>query len=242
MKITGANLLRTLLERQGIRIIAGIPGGAILPFYDALHGSAIRHVLARHEQGAGFIAQGMARATGRAAVCLATSGPGATNASIGVHTAFQDSTPMVLFVGDVASDTRDREAFQEVNFLSFFGPSTRGMAKLVERIDDAQRIPEYVARAFATAMAGRPGPVVPIGDDRHILSGTKQGHEKTVGVRAYFIWQQDGCPEGRAVEHWFRAFHQHLRERAYFIWLSENCPEGRADAHWRQAVEFETYF
>lgn len=102
--------------------------------------------------------------------------------------------------------------------------------------------PDDLPNLTAKPHVSRPGPVVPIGDDRHILSGTKQGHEKTVGVRAYFIWQQDGCPEGRAVEHWFRAFHQHLRERAYFIWLSENCPEGRADAHWRQAVEFETYF
>src|SRR5690606_10964260 len=84
----------------------------------------------------------------------------ATNASIGVHTAYQDSTPMVLFVGDVASDQRDREAFQEVDYMSFFGPSTKGMAKRVERIDDPDRIPEYVARAFATAMNGRPGPVV----------------------------------------------------------------------------------
>ncbi|HSW20335.1 MAG TPA: thiamine pyrophosphate-dependent enzyme, partial [Ramlibacter sp.] len=84
----------------------------------------------------------------------------ATNASIGIHTAFQDSTPMVVFVGDVASDQRDREAFQEVEYTSFFGPSTKGMAKRVERIDDAERIPEYVSRAFATAMNGRPGPVV----------------------------------------------------------------------------------
>jgi acetolactate synthase-1/2/3 large subunit len=93
-------------------------------------------------------------------VCFVTRGPGATNASIGVHTAFQDSTPMVLFVGDVASDQRDREAFQEVDYTSFFGPSTKGMAKRVERIDEPDRIPEYVARAFATAMNGRPGPVV----------------------------------------------------------------------------------
>jgi acetolactate synthase-1/2/3 large subunit len=93
-------------------------------------------------------------------VCFVTRGPGATNASIGVHTAFQDSTPMVLFIGDVSSHTRDREAFQEVDYLSFFGPSTKGFAKRVERIDDAARIPEYVARAFATAMNGRPGPVV----------------------------------------------------------------------------------
>jgi acetolactate synthase-1/2/3 large subunit len=91
---------------------------------------------------------------------MVTRGPGATNASIAVHTAFQDSTPLVLLVGDVASDCRDREAFQELNYESFFGPSTKGMAKRVERIDDASRIPEYVARAFATATNGRPGPVV----------------------------------------------------------------------------------
>ncbi len=102
------------------------------------------------------MAEAHGKLSGRPGVCMVTRGPGATNASIGVHTAFQDSTPMVLLVGDVASDCRDREAFQEVDFFSFFGP----LAKRVERIDCAQRIPEYVARAFATAMNGRPGPVV----------------------------------------------------------------------------------
>jgi acetolactate synthase-1/2/3 large subunit len=120
----------------------------------------IQFVTCRQEGGAAFMADAQGRLTGRPGVCFVTRGPGATNASIGVHTAFQDSTPMVLFVGDVASDTRDREAFQEVDFCAFFGPSTKGMAKRVERIDDAKRIPEYVARAFATAMNGRPGPVV----------------------------------------------------------------------------------
>ncbi|MGH6637273.1 MAG: thiamine pyrophosphate-dependent enzyme, partial [Polaromonas sp.] len=109
---------------------------------------------------AAFMAEAHGKLTGRPGVCMVTRGPGATNASIGVHTAFQDSTPMVLLVGDVASDCRDREAFQEVDYSSFFGPSTKGFAKRVERIDDADRIPEYVARAFATAMNGRPGPVV----------------------------------------------------------------------------------
>ena len=106
------------------------------------------------------MAEAQGKLTGRPGVCFVTRGPGATNASIGVHTAFQDSTPMVLFVGDVASDMRDREAFQEVDYGAFFGPSTKGFAKRVERIDDARRIPEYIARAFATAMNGRPGPVV----------------------------------------------------------------------------------
>ena len=125
-----------------------------------LHRAQIQFIINRQEGGAAFMAEAHGKLTGRPGVCFVTRGPGATNASIGVHTAFQDSTPMVLFVGDVASDTRDREAFQEVDYLSFFGPSTKGFAKRVERIDDARRIPEYVARAFATAMNGRPGPVV----------------------------------------------------------------------------------
>jgi acetolactate synthase-1/2/3 large subunit len=124
------------------------------------HADQIRFIINRQEGGAAFMAEAMGKLTGRPGVCFVTAWPGATNASIGVHTAFQDSTPMVLFVGDVASDQRDREAFQEVDYSVFFGPSTKGMAKRVERIDEAERIPEYVARAFATAMNGRPGPVV----------------------------------------------------------------------------------
>src|SRR5262245_66229677 len=101
MKATGAALLMRLLERQGITTIAGIPGGASLPLYDALRGSAIRHVLARHEQGAAFIAQGMARATGRPAVCLGTSGPGATNLITGIADAKLDSIPLIALTGQV---------------------------------------------------------------------------------------------------------------------------------------------
>jgi acetolactate synthase-1/2/3 large subunit len=118
--------------------------------------SSFNLYICRQEGGAAFMAEAHGKLTGRPGVCFVTRGPGATNASIGVHTAFQDSTPMVLLVGDVASDCRDREAFQEVDFFSFFGP----LAKRVERIDDARRIPEYIARAFATALNGRPGPVV----------------------------------------------------------------------------------
>jgi hypothetical protein len=125
MKITGANLLRTLLERQGIRTIAGIPGGAILPFYDALHGSAIRHVLTRHEQGAGFIAQGMARVTGRAAVCLATSGPGATNLLTAIADARLDSVPLVAITGQVSQALIGTDAFQEVDTYGLTLPITK---------------------------------------------------------------------------------------------------------------------
>ena len=156
------HLLVECLIAQGVTHAFGVPGESYLAVLDGFHVHAdrIRFVVNRQEGGAAFMAEAQGKLSGRPGVCFVTRGPGATNASIGLHTAFQDSTPMVLFVGDVASDARDREAFQEVDFNVFFGPSTRGMAKRVERIDDPRRIPEYVARAFATAMNGRPGPVV----------------------------------------------------------------------------------
>ena len=156
------HLLVDCLIAQGVSHAFGVPGESYLAVLDGLYAKAdrIRFITCRQEGGAAFMAEAHGKLTGRPGVCMVTRGPGATNASIGVHTAFQDSTPMVLLVGDVASDCRDREAFQEVDFLSFFGPSTKAFAKRVERIDDADRIPEYVARAFATAMNGRPGPVV----------------------------------------------------------------------------------
>lgn len=159
---TAGHLIVECLIAQGVEIAFGVPGESYLAVLDGLHAHQhrIRFVTCRQEGGAAFMAEAYGKLTGRPGVCMVTRGPGATNASIGVHTAFQDSTPMVLLVGDVGSDMRDREAFQEVDFGSFFGPGTRGMAKRVERIDDARRIPEYIARAFATALNGRPGPVV----------------------------------------------------------------------------------
>ncbi|HZY19320.1 MAG TPA: thiamine pyrophosphate-binding protein [Ramlibacter sp.] len=156
------HLIVECLVAQGVTHAFGVPGESYLAVLDGFHAfrEQIRFVVNRQEGGAAFMAEAVGKMTGRPGVCFVTRGPGATNASIGVHTAFQDSTPMVLFVGDVASDQRDREAFQEVEYTSFFGPSTKGMAKRVERIDEADRIPEYIARAFATAMNGRPGPVV----------------------------------------------------------------------------------
>jgi acetolactate synthase-1/2/3 large subunit len=155
-------LLVDCLIAQGVTHCFGVPGESYLAVLDGLHArrDRIAFVTCRQEGGAGFMAEAQGKLTGRPGVCIVTRGPGATNASIAVHTAFQDSTPMVLLVGDVASDCRDREAFQEMDYSHFFGPGTKGMAKRVERIDDANRIPEYVARAFATAMNGRPGPVV----------------------------------------------------------------------------------
>lgn len=159
---TAGNLIVECLIAQGVEVAFGVPGESYLPVLEGFHEhrDKIRFVTCRQEGGAAFMAEAHGKLTGRPGVCLVTRGPGATNAAIGVHTAFQDSTPMVLFVGDVGSDFRHREAFQEIEFTSMFGPSTGGMAKRVERIDDAARIPEYISRAFATAMNGRPGPVV----------------------------------------------------------------------------------
>jgi acetolactate synthase I/II/III large subunit len=156
-KLAGHLLVECLIE-QGITHAFGVPGESYLAVLDgfAEHHEKIQFITCRHEGGAAFMAEAAGKLSGRPGVCLVTRGPGATNASIGLHTAFQDSTPMVLLVGDVGSDMRDREAFQEVDFFGFFKP----IAKRVERIDEASRIPEYIARAFATAMNGRPGPVV----------------------------------------------------------------------------------
>jgi acetolactate synthase I/II/III large subunit len=160
-QIAGHLLVQCLVE-QGVTHAFGVPGESYLAVLDGFHRyrEQIQFVTNRQEGGAAFMAEAVGKLTGRPGVCFVTRAPGATNASIGVHTAFQDSTPMVLLVGDVASDQRDREAFQEMDYRVMFGPSALGMAKRVERIDDAARIPEYIARAFATAMNGRPGPVV----------------------------------------------------------------------------------
>jgi len=163
MKITGANLLRILLERQGVRLIAGIPGGANLPFYDALHSAepphgphrAIRHVLARHEQGAGFIAHGLARVTGRAGVCLATSGPGATNLLTAVADARLDSVPLVALTGQVPRALIGTDAFQEVDTYGLTLPVTKHNFL----VRDAAELLEVVPLAFQLAETGRPGPV-----------------------------------------------------------------------------------
>ena len=155
MHHTGSTILRTLLERQGIRTLAGIPGGAILPFYDALHDSSMRHILARHEQGAGFIAQGMARVTGRAAVCLATSGPGATNLLTAIADARLDSIPLVAITAQVPQALIGTDAFQEVDTFGLTLPITKHNF-LVRNVAE---LLEAVPLAFRLAESGRPGPV-----------------------------------------------------------------------------------
>lgn len=161
-QLSAGHLLVKCLVEQGVDTAFGVPGESYLDVLDGFHAyrDRIRFVACRQEGGAAFMAEAHGKLTRRPGVCLVTRGPGATNASIGLHTAFQDSTPMVLLVGDVGGDFRDREAFQEIDFAVMFGPSAKGLAKRVERVDDPNRMAEYVQRAFATAMNGRPGPVV----------------------------------------------------------------------------------
>ncbi|MGB2166954.1 MAG: thiamine pyrophosphate-dependent enzyme [Candidatus Puniceispirillales bacterium] len=145
-----------ILERFGVDRLFCVPGESFLPVLDALQDSAIETVLARHEGGAAMMAEADGKMTNRPGVALVTRGPGASNASSGVHVAQQDSTPMVLLVGQVARDMKGRDAFQEVDYQAFFG----GMAKLVIEIDDANQLPYLMAKAWKTALEGRPGPVV----------------------------------------------------------------------------------
>jgi acetolactate synthase-1/2/3 large subunit len=156
MKTTGAALLMRLLERQGVEVVAGIPGGANLPLYDALRTSGLRHVLARHEQGAGFIAQGMARATGRAAVCFGTSGPGATNLVTAIADAKLDSIPLVAVTGQVPRPMIGTDAFQEIDTYGLTIPIT----KHNWLVRSADELLDVVPEAFRIATSGRPGPVV----------------------------------------------------------------------------------
>ena len=153
---TGGQLLVDALHVHGVDTAFGVPGESYLDVLDALHDSNIRLVINRQEGGAAFMAEAYGKMTGKPGICFVTRGPGATNASIGVHTAFQDSTPMILFIGQVGNDFVDREAFQEIDYRRMYGQ----MAKWVAQIDRADRIPEYLARAFQVATSGRPGPVV----------------------------------------------------------------------------------
>ncbi|HEV3104406.1 MAG TPA: thiamine pyrophosphate-binding protein [Trinickia sp.] len=156
--VTGARLVVDALLTHGVDRVFCVPGESFLAVLDALHDETerVRTIVCRHEAAAANMAEATGKLTGRPGVALVTRGPGATHASIGVHTAFQDSTPMVLLIGQCAREHLDREAFQEIDYRRMFGQ----MAKWVAQIDDARRIPEYLSHAFHTACAGRPGPVV----------------------------------------------------------------------------------
>jgi acetolactate synthase-1/2/3 large subunit len=154
----GGKILADALVAQGVKMAFGVPGESYLPLLDGLRDVAdrLKLVVTRQEGGASYMAEAYGKLTGEPGVLLVTRGPGATNGSIGVHTGFQDSTPMLMLIGQVGNEMVEREAFQEIDYRRMFGQ----MAKWVAQIDRVERIPEYVSHAFHTAMAGRPGPVV----------------------------------------------------------------------------------
>lgn len=153
---TGGELLVEALERHGADRVFCVPGESYLAVLDALHDASIPVTVCRQEGGAAMMADAHGKLTGRPGICMVTRGPGATNASAGVHVAAQDSTPMILFIGQIERGMREREAFQEVDYRQMFG----GIAKWVAEIDQADRVPEFISRAYHVATSGRPGPVV----------------------------------------------------------------------------------
>ena len=184
MKMNGAELIMRLLERQGIGTVPGIPGGANLPLYDALRGSRIRHVLARHEQGAGFIAQGLARATGRPAVCFGTSGPGATNLLTAIADAKLDSIPLVAITGQVPTGMIGTDAFQEIDTYGLTIPTPSNNYLFAPRQSCSRSFP----MPFASPPPAVPGPVVVDvqrtfrrSDRPRRLSGARVAHRATAG-------------------------------------------------------------
>ena len=168
---SGAKLLVDALKVHGVDMAFGVPGESYLAVLDALHDArkTIKFVICRQEGGAANMAEAYGKMTGRPGICFVTRGPGATNAAIGVHTAHQDSTPMILFIGQVGNEVVEREAFQEVDYRRMFGQ----MTKWVAQIDRADRVPEYLSHAFHTAVSGRPGPVVlALPEDMQIQTAT----------------------------------------------------------------------
>ena len=152
----GGQILIDQLKIQGVDRVFCIPGESYLPALDGLYESGIQTIVGRQEGGVAMMAEASGKLTGRPGIAFVTRGPGASNASAGIHIAFQDSTPMILFVGQVDSSHRDREAFQEVDYKKMFSP----LAKWVAEIDNIERLPEYISKAFNIALSGRPGPVV----------------------------------------------------------------------------------
>lgn len=222
MRRTGAQIIVELLKRQGIEIITGIPGGATLPLYDALGESSIRHILTRHEQGAGFMAQGMARVTGKAAVCLGTSGPGATNLLTAIADARLDSIPMVAITGQVPSSMIGTDAFQEVDTYGLTLPITKHNF-LVHTTEELLRV---IPLAFEIAESGRPGPVV--------VDIPKDVQTREIEFDA---WPETGKrtafppPEPEAVAHMARMIRESERPVLYIgggITASGCCDEIRA--------------
>src|SRR3984957_8740816 len=167
---TAAEALVDQLMINGVSHVFCVPGESYLAVLDAFHDRNLAVTVCRQEGGAAMMAEAVGKATGAPGICFVTRGPGATNASAGIHIAQQDSTPLIMFVGQVTRDIKDREALQELDLRAVFGSMTKWTAE----IDDASRVPEIVSRAFYTATGGRPGPVV-IGLPEDMLAGRAGG-------------------------------------------------------------------
>ena len=168
IKASGAEIIINLLEQQGISIVSGIPGSSVLPLYDALYKSNIEHVLVRQEQSAGFLAQGMARSTGKVGVCIATSGPGAMNLLTAIADSKSDSIPLIAITGQVATDYIGTDAFQEADTFGLSFPITKHSILVKSAVELLQIIPY----AFSVALSGRPGPVlidVPVNVQQEVI-------------------------------------------------------------------------
>ena len=222
---TGGRILVRCLAAEGVELVYGVPGESYLEILDALYDQpAIKFVCCRHEGAAANMAEADGKMTGRPGICMVTRGPGATHAAIGVHTAMQDSTPMVLLVGQVPLRSRGREAWQEIDYEKMFGP----VAKWVAEIDAPERIPELIARAFAVATSGRPGPVV-LSLPEDVLSA--KCILPPVSARAGRSVAIAGAPNPSELEQFEKELCQ-ARNPVVFVggshWTEENCESFRA--------------
>ena len=220
---TGAQLLVDALRLHGVDTAFCVPGESYLAVIDALYDAreAIRLIVARQDGGASYMAEAYAKTTGRPGVCLVTRGPGASNAAIGVHTAFQDSTPMILFIGQVGSNFVEREAFQEVDYRRMYAQ----MAKWVAQIDRADRVPEYLSHAFHLAMSGRPGPVV-LALPEDMLVQTVPEADTASAMRRYQVVQASpSAADMESLRALVQAAKRPLAILGGTVWSGEACAE-----------------
>jgi len=194
VKLRGADILLRCLQAEGVDVVFGYPGGQAITIYDALYDSPIRHILVRHEQGAAHAADGYARATGKTGVCIATSGPGATNLVTGIANAYMDSIPMVVITGQVPTHMIGRDAFQEADITGIVLPITKH-SYLVERTEDVAQV---VKEAFHVASTNRPGPVL-IDLPKDIMENIIefQGPAEEINIRGYRVMK--GFNSGQVV-------------------------------------------
>ncbi len=228
MKLKGAEILLHCLKEEGVDTVFGYPGGAVLPIYDAIYDSDIRHILARHEQGAAHAADGYARATGKVGVCISTSGPGATNLITGIATANMDSVPMVCFTGQVGSALIGRDAFQEADITGITLPITKHNY-LVEKTEDVARV---VKEAFHIARSNRPGPVV-VDLPKDIMENSIEfkGDREEVNLRGYRVMK--GYNSGQVIS---AVEHIHKAERPV-IYAGGGVISSNASAELRELAE-----